>query len=454
MRFGVFLARLASHSDRVAMVCRGEEFGYARLAQEIELWRARLRSAGLKGRAIGYAGDFGLGGMALQFACLAEGNVVVLLPRDHDHAGYLRDGCVTDVVTADSDDLVVHPVPGPRSHPTLATLLSRHEPGLVIFSSGSSGLPKAALHSLDGFLSKFERPGRAMRTLAFLMFDHIAGQDTLFHTLNAGGSLVVVERRDPDSIVNLIRSTRAEVLPTSPSFLRLLCAGRDISSSDLPTLKVVTFGSEPMDATTLHHMVDRFPNVELIQKYGTTETGSPRTQSRSNDSLWFRFKGSSSEAEAVVREGVLWLRTRANLLGYLNADMPLSEDGWYCTGDLVEQDGEWIRVIGRDSETINVGGEKVSPAEVEDVIRELDFVRDVMVTGEPNGLLGNIVVAKVVVDMADSTDPASITREIRRHGRSRLAPFKVPVKVEFVDQLAASPRMKRVRPPSTDQSTA
>jgi acyl-CoA synthetase (AMP-forming)/AMP-acid ligase II len=454
MRLEALLQRFAGYADRVAIVVKGEEFSYAQLVSEIELWRARVREAGLEGRAIGYASDFGFDSIALQFACLAEGNVVVLLPTDRDRAGYLKDGCVTDVVGAERGVLAVQAVHGSNTHPTLAALLSQHEPGLVIFSSGSSGRPKAALHSLERFLSKFERPGRAMRTLAFLMYDHIAGQDTLFHTLGSGGTLILVAQRDPDYIVELIKSTRVEVLPTSPSFLRLLFASRDVESSEMPSLRVITFGSEPMDAGTMRQLAERFPDVERIQKYGTTETGSPRTQTRSGDSLWFKFKTGTTQAETRIRDGILWLRSPATLLGYLNADMPLNEDGWYCTGDRVEQDGEWIRVIGRDSEMINVGGEKVSPVEVEDVIRELGFVRDVLVVGEPNGLLGNIVAARVVVDRDESTDPVAIAREIRRYTRSRLARFKVPVKVDLVDQLAVSPRMKRSRQALADQSAS
>ena len=78
-------------------------------------------------------------------------------------------------------------------HPLLASLRERQGAGLVIFSSGSTGRAKAILHDVDRFLRKYETPGKGMRTLAFLLFDHVAGMDTLFYTLCNGGSLVLPE---------------------------------------------------------------------------------------------------------------------------------------------------------------------------------------------------------------------------------------------------------------------
>ena len=79
------------------------------------------------------------------------------------------------------------------------------------------------------------------------------------------------------------------------------------------------------------------------------------------------------------------------MLGYLNAPSPFDADGWFNTQDAVEQDGEWLRFLGRTSDLINVGGQKVYPAEVESVLLELENVLDVTVRGEPNPIIGQIV---------------------------------------------------------------
>ena len=146
-----------------------------------------------------------------------------------------------------------------------------------------------------------------------------------------------------------------------------------------------------------------------------------------------------------VRDGVLWLRTSGTLLGYLNAAAPIDEAGWYCTGDLVEQEGEWIRILGRASELINVGGEKVSPGEVESTILELPFVATAVVSGEPHAMLGQIVVARLTVLQSESRSPAEIGAQVRRHCRGTLAGYKVPVKVHVLQGAGATERLKTDR---------
>src|SRR6266478_1754084 len=89
--------------------------------------------------------------------------------------------------------------------------------------------------------------------------------------------------------------------------------------------------------------------------------------------------------------------SKSAMLGYLNWPSPFDAEGWFNTGDSVEVDGEWLRILGRKSEIINVGGEKVYPAEVESVLHELDNIRDVAVIGRANPISGQVVLARVVL---------------------------------------------------------
>jgi acyl-coenzyme A synthetase/AMP-(fatty) acid ligase len=193
-----------------------------------------------------------------------------------------------------------------------------------------------------------------------------------------------------------------------------------------------------MDPRTLALLNERFPGCRISQKYGTTETGSPRSTSRANDSLWLKLGGDGMETKVV--DGVLHLRSESTILGYLNAPSPVDADGWYCTGDLVDVDGEWIRFRGRSSVQINVGGEKVSPSAVEHVLLELDFVREAVVAGESNPIMGQVVAAKVV--LIGDLDERDAVRRIRVHCRSRLAPHMVPVKIDCVAGSLTTPRHK------------
>src|SRR5690606_12203738 len=238
-------------------------------------------------------------------------------------------------------------------------------------------------------------------------------------------------------------ANRVEVLPASPSFLRLLCLSGATANADLSSLKVIAYGSEPMDRRTLAWLNERFPSARIVQRYGTTETGPPRSWSRGNASLWRKLDGASFETRIV--NGVLQLRGEGTILGYLNAPSPLDEEGWYDTGDSVEvetdDDGtQWLRFRGRASETINVGGENVAPTEIEQTMLELPFVQHAVVAGERNPLLGQIVTARVALAVPLPWRDAE--KRIRAYCRARLAAHKVPVKIEFVDSSLLNARQK------------
>jgi acyl-CoA synthetase (AMP-forming)/AMP-acid ligase II len=280
-----------------------------------------------------------------------------------------------------------------------------------------------------------------LRTLVFLLFDHIAGLDTLFYTLSSGGTLIIPERRDPDSVCSDIEKHRVEVLPTSPSFLNLLLLSHAYEKYDLSSLKIITYGSEPMSQVTLGRVSELFPKVRIIQKYGTSEFGSPHSKSRSSNDLWMRLD--SDQFQVKVIDGILWMKAKTSMVGYLNAPSPFDEDGWTCTGDEVEVDDGWLKILGRQSDIINVGGEKVYPAEIEAVISQMDIVADVLVKGEPHPLLGQCVCAKVL-PIQDS-EPAILRKEVRRYCRQFLQPFKVPTKIEIVTQELTSARQKKIR---------
>ena len=131
------------------------------------------------------------------------------------------------------------------------------------------------------------------------------------------------------------------------------------------------------------------------------------------------------------------------MLGYLNAPSPFTEDGWFITGDEVLQKGNYIKILGRKSEIINVGGEKVYPQEVENVIQEMVNVAEVTVFGEKNSIIGNIVCAKIRLETNENKKQFIIN--VKEFCRSKLETFKVPVKVLLSDENLYSSRFKKVR---------
>jgi long-chain acyl-CoA synthetase len=147
--------------------------------------------------------------------------------------------------------------------------------------------------------------------------------------------------------------------------------------------------------------------------------------------------------ETKVVDGILWIKAHSAMLGYLNAPSPFDAEGWFNTNDMVEVDGEYIRILGRKSEIINVGGQKVYPAEVESVLLQMENVADAVVLGEPHPLTGNIVTARV--NLVQPEPAAAFRQRLRAFCRDRLASFKVPAKVEIVGDEQFNARYKRVR---------
>lgn len=330
----------------------------------------------------------------------------------------------------------------PKSIPELYKIvIERQVPGLVLFTSGSSGKPKAVVHDFSKLIEKFHVVRPAMITLNFLLFDHWGGLNTLLHCLSNLCLIVVPDSRTPEHVCALIDAHDIELLPTTPSFLNMLLISRAHSGHDLSSLKLITYGAEPMPETTLRNLRKVFPEIELRQTYGMIELGVLRAKSRSPDSLWLKLGGEGYNVRVV--DGILQIRADAAMLGYINADSPFTDDGFLITGDLVETDGEWIRILGRQSDIINVGGQKVYPAEVEVVLLDCPEVIDAVVYGEPNPILGKIVCANVV--LREGCDEVLARSSIRRLCRERLQAFMVPVKTKFVVEIPQSHRLKRVR---------
>lgn len=327
------------------------------------------------------------------------------------------------------------------SHPFYSVLRERGHPGLVLFSSGSTGKSKAAVHDLAGILEKFKTPRHSLRAISFLLYDHIGGVNTMLYTLSNAGCMVTVRDRSPDAVLGAIERHDVALLPTSPTFLNLVLLSEAYQRHDLSTLETVTYGTEPMPESTLKRFHELFPAITLLQTYGLSEVGILRSKSKSSDSLWVKVGGEGFETRVV--EGILQIKARSAMLGYLNAASPFTEDGWFNTNDAVEVEGEYIRILGRVSEIINVGGEKVYPAEVESVIQDMDNVAAVTVHGERNPITGQIVCARVTPLRAE--DSKALATRVKAFCRERLQPFKVPVKVTIIDDPQYTDRFKKTR---------
>lgn len=327
------------------------------------------------------------------------------------------------------------------NHELLLKLKELKHPGLILFSSGTTGKPKAAVHDLVPLMQKFKIPGKTLKSITFLLFDHIGGFNTLMHNLSNAGTIIVIENRSPEEVCRLIEKYNVELLPTSPTFLNMILFSRAYEQYNISCLKMVTYGTEPMPEATLNNFHNLFPDVQMKQTYGLSEIGIMRSKSESSNSLFLKVGGEDYQTKIV--DGKLWINAKTAMLGYLNAPSPFDIDGWFNTGDRVEQKGEYIRFLGRESEIINVGGEKVYPIEVESVLLEFDGVKDAAVHGESHPLMGNIVVAAVTVD--EENNNKEFVNKIKAFCKLRLQKYKIPVKINLCTRAFNSDRFKRIR---------
>ena len=437
------LERMARHGDLLAVARADATCSYAELRQGVASWASVISQAGIgAGAVVSVEGDYGPGAIGALVALADAGAIVV--PLSPDSAPHLTEflelGQVEFRLTADASDPVTR-TGCTATHPLYDRVRERRAPGLVLFTSGSTGRHKAALHDLGLLLEKFEAPRHRRRTLVFLQLDHIGGINTLFYTLANGGAVVVPAGRSPASVAAAIERHRVELLPTSPTFLNLLLLSGEHQRRDLSSLGLITYGTEAMPESTLRKVAAAFPAARLQQTYGLTEVGILRSKSRGSGSLWVRVGGEGFETKVV--EGRLWIRAGSAMLGYLNAPSPFDEDGFLDTGDRVEVDGEWLRILGREAEIINVGGNKVYPAEVEDALLALDGVGDAEVHGEPNAITGQVVAARVTLPGGETL--AAFKVRMRQALRERLPAWKIPAKVLLAEGALHSARFKKVR---------
>jgi len=433
------------NSNKEAIVWKDQLFDYSWLIEKIEYWKDQIQQKKIpQGTVVIIEADFSPNAVAL-FLALADHSCILVpltssVENKKDEFVQIAQGEVSITIDA-NDQVIINDFPNKANQACFEELRKLNHPGLILFSSGSTGKSKAAVHDLSGILEKFKVPRHSLRAITFLLYDHIGGVNTMLYNLSNGGCNVFIQDRTPDSVLSIIEKYKVEVLPTSPTFINLILFSEAYKRHNLNTLKTITYGTEPMPESTLKRFHELFPNIRLLQTYGLSEVGILRSKSKSSDSLWVKVGGEGFETRVV--DNILQIKAKSAMLGYLNAPSPFTDDGWFNTGDAVEVDGEYIKILGRKSEIINVGGEKVYPAEVESVIQEMPDITEVTVYGEKNPITGNIVCAKVT--LSDVEEAKKFTLRLKKFCRERLESYKIPVKVKVIDEKQHSERFKKIR---------
>ncbi|MGH3785439.1 MAG: class I adenylate-forming enzyme family protein [Pseudonocardiaceae bacterium] len=440
------LRRLATFGHADAVVYRGQTYNYEHLLGLVDDWRNYLDIRGVRaGEVVALEGAYSPQVCAGLLALIERGAISIPLSTlpAAKRAEFLDVAQVEAVIGVDDQGRRHGERTGRRAeHELYNSLRSGSTPGLVLFSSGTTGRSKATVLDFDKVINRYGDPKPPRRILSFLSLDHIGGVNTLLHTLNQGGTVVTVAQRTPDAVFAAIAAHEVHILPTTPTFLNMVLMSGAPERHSIRSLELITYGTEPMPLRTLQRLKAALPSVRFKQTYGLSELGILPTRSKSDDTLWVKL-GNNAGFEHKIVDGVLWVRSQMAMLGYLNAPAPFDDDGFFNTQDMVEADGEYVRILGRRSEIINVGGEKVYPSEVENVLLGIPNVADASVTGHPSHVIGMVV--KATVQLIEEEDERAASRRVREYCRQRLEPFKVPAVIKVSTTPQHSDRFKKVR---------
>ena len=311
-----------------------------------------------------------------------------------------------------------------KPHPLIIELRKKNHPGLIFFSTGTTGDPKAILHDVTLLFERFKTPRKAYITINFLMFDHMGGINTLLHTLFNGGTVITPKQRAVDSILDLCEKNNVELLPATPTFLRMLLLSGAIPKKIPKSLKVISYGTELMDQGTLNQLCDLLPKIDFKQTYGLSEFCVLRIKNRSRKDLFIKISGEGVDIK--IENKKLFIRSELCMMGYLNAKSPFDSSGWYDTRDIVEEDENgFLKIVGRDSDIVNVGGLKFMKSEVENIILTYEGVAQTKIITQKNPITGQHIEAIIEQKPDIDIDLNSLKKFLKINLASHMRPQKI-----------------------------
>ncbi|HEX9033434.1 MAG TPA: AMP-binding protein [Streptosporangiaceae bacterium] len=329
---------------------------------------------------------------------------------------------------------------------------------VLVFSSGTTGLPKAVRHThaslraaVRHWQDALELTDRDRMQIATPP-SHILGLLNIVTVLEAGAWMRLHRRFDLERVLQTIESDRITVEMAVAPIALALASHPDLESYDLSSLRYIMWGATPV-TPSVAETVTRRTGVGWVPAYGASEvpviTCNPIRGARL-DSAGRAVPGVSLRVVSLEtgkpvgpgETGEIQVRSSSLMAGYLPAEATAEalDEGWYRTGDVgnVDSDG-WLRLTDRSKEMIKVRGFQVAPAEVEAVLHGHPAVADCAVFGIPDPASGEAIIAAVTA--SGPVDPAELIRLVG----DRLASYKRPSQVVVVDEIPRLPSGKVLR---------
>lgn len=482
----------AATPDHMAAIMGEERLSYAALHDLVLRCVAALRDAGIgKGKRVGYLGlnsvdyvillqatlrigavttainwrlvarevayiaaDAGLALLVTEraFAALAPENVpVILVDGEHDGRPRFREWIASFEPDAAMGEIALS------------------DDAVQLYTSGTTGHPKGAVLTHLS-LTAAMRQGKAIAepwattdesdvSLVAMPQFHIGGTGWTLAALNAGATAVILGKPEIADIIDTVARERITRMFAVPAVLNLILNHPAAEGADLGSMRVMTYGASPIPLDVLKRSMAMFPNASFVQMYGATETsgtvvylppedhaveGTPRMAGcgKPYPEVELRIADAEGNELPVGTVGEVLVKSPLVMGGYHRLDDATAHafvGGWYRTGDAGYVDGDgYLYLYDRVKDMIVSGGENIYPAEVENALHEHAQVRDCAVIGVPDAKWGEAVKAVVVTTPGASVSEA----ELIAFARERIAGFKVPKSIDFVDELPRNPSGK------------
>lgn len=307
---------------------------------------------------------------------------------------------------------------------------------LTLYTSGTTGRPKKVSHSLHALTRNVKIHKKFENDVWAFAYNptHMAGLQVFFQAFLNQNTLIYIFDETMKKSSELMADYQVTNISATATFYRNLLPY--LRGGLYPMVKRVTFGGEKFDVLLQEKLKAVFLNAKMVNIYASTEAGSLFTAHNDifdiseEQKKWVKF---TSEMELCLHQ---------SLLGH-SASLPL-EGEWFHTGDLVEMiDETHFKFISRKSDMINVGGYKVNPLEVENVLIQVPGVIDIVVKSKKNSVTGELLVADVI--KIEGVDEKELKKEIKQFAATHLQPWKVPRIIKFLDELPRTRTGKKVR---------
>lgn len=480
--------------EQIALIAGGRRVAYGALHDAVLRCAGALRALGLgPGDRVGYLGLNSIDYVVLMQAALRIGAVTVninwrltareiayiagdadlaLLVTEAERLAQITPGSVARVMLVDAEhrglppfaDWVAAARPDDALYPA-----TPDDPAIQLYTSGTTGHPKGAILT-HGSLSAAMAQGRSIAedwaawtpddvSLIAMPQFHIGGTGWTIQTLNAGGTGVLLGKPEIADIIDAVERHRVTKMFAVPAVLGMILAHPRARDADLGALRCLLYGASPIPLDILKRSMALFPNARFVQMYGATETsgtivylppedhhveGTPRMAGCGKPFPDVQLRIADAEGRELPPRtvGEVLVKSPLVMRGYHKLPQATEAafvDGWYRTGDAgyLDEDG-YLYLYDRIKDMIVSGAENIYPVEVENALHEHPGVQDCAVIGVPDPKWGEAVKAVVV-----RAPGAEVTAdELITFARERIAGYKVPKSVDFVEALPRNPSGK------------